>query len=375
MNSILLKINYLKLKYLLIKCYSFIIIILLLIFFYNKYKINIIKLKKTYSSKNYTKYNLTKFKNNKKIKLLINKEKNDLLKFLSENSGKNITKIKRIFLNNNKRFGNQFILFNKVIFFCEILGCKQILLNKKYYWYIKNRIYHRKHKMIIEPSELKYNDNSKIIDKTFIFFHYANIFKGEFRISLLKNEIIKNLPVLNINITIKDLFIYIRSGDIFMKTDPCTYYAQPPYCFYEKILINNNYTKIYLISENKKNPVINRLLNSYPNLIYNINDIKIDMVYLIKAYNIVGTKSTFLKCLIELNDNLQILYEYDLYFNDKYDKTLKTFNFQKKDYIIYKMKSSKKYKKMMRKWKNTKSQRKLMLKEKCLYNFSVITKK
>ena len=76
-----------------------------------------------------------------------------------------------------------------------------------------------------------------------------------------------------------------------------------------------------------------------------MNYLKIDMVYLIKAYNIVGTKSMFLKCLIELNDNLQVLYEYDLFFNDKYDKTLITFNFQKKDYIIYKMKSSKKYKK------------------------------
>ena len=372
MNSILFKINYLKLKYLLIKCNIFIIIILFLIIFYNNYHLKIIKLKKTYSSKNNTKYNLTKFKNNKKNKILINKEKNDLLKFLSENSGKNITQIRTIFLNNNKRFGNQFIILNKVIFFCEILGCKKIILNKTYYWYIKNRIYNRKHKIIIEPGELKYNDYSKVIDKTFIFFHYANVFKGEFRIYLLKNEIIKNLPILNVNITNKDLVIYIRSGDIFQKTQPCKFYSQPPYCFYQKILLNNNYTKIYLISENKNNPVINILLNNYPNLIYKMNDIKIDMVYLTKAYNIVGTKSTFLKCLIELNDNLQILYEYDLYFNDKYDKT---FNFRKKNYLIYKMKSSENYKKKMKKWKNNKKQRKLMLREKCLNNFLIIDKR
>ena len=96
------------------------------------------------------------------------------------------------------------------------------------------------------------------------------------------------------------------------------------------------------------------------------------MIYLINAYNIVGTKSTFLKCLIELNDNLKILYEYDLFFNDKYDKTLKTFNFHKKNYIIYKMKSSENYKNKMKKWNNTKSQKKLMIKEKCLNNFSII---
>ena len=98
------------------------------------------------------------------------------------------------------------------------------------------------------------------------------------------------------------------------------------------------------------------------------------MIFLINAYNIVGTKSTFLKCLIELNNNLKILYEYDLNFNDSFDKILNTFNFNQK-YIIYKMNSSTNYKNEMKIWNNSLNQRNLMITEKCLNNFSIINKR
>ena len=370
MKAISFNIN-LKLSYILIKIFFLIIIILVIIilfFFSINYSIKTDILNK--NSDNIIRYDVIDFNKNKVNKFLIKKEKNDLLKFLSKNIGKNLSKIKTIFLSNNERFGNQFIILNKIIFFCEILGCKKVLLDKKYYWYIKNQIYDKKNKIIIRPGYLKVQDSPSIIDETFIFFHYSNIFKIDFKISLLKNEIINNLPKININITKNDLFIYIRSGDIF-DTFPCEFYSQPPLCFYQKIILKYNYKKYYLIAENKNNPVINYLLIQFPNIIYNINNIKLDMIYLINAYHIVGTKSTFLKCLIELNDNLNILYEYDLYFNDSFDQILNTFNFNKK-YITYSMNSSRNYKSKMKIWKNSVDQRALMIREKCQNNFEII---
>ena len=63
----------------------------------------------------------------------------------------------------------------------------------------------------------------------------------------------KNLKKISINHN--DLYIYIRSGDIFIK--PHHKYKQPPLCFYKKVLDNYTFKNIYLIAENKSNPVIN----------------------------------------------------------------------------------------------------------------------
>ena len=143
----------------------------------------------------------------------------------------------------------------------------------------------------------------------------------------------------------------------------------------KKVYYLLSYLFEYLISENRNNPVINKLLYNFPNIIYNINDLKLDMIYLINAYNIVGTKSTFLRSLIDLNNNMKALYEYDLDFNDQFDKALNSFSYFKTDFIIYKMKSSMMYKNRMKIWKYTKKQINLMLNHKCPYNFLIIYNK
>lgn len=261
------------------------------------------------------------------------------------------------------------MIFIKVIFYCEIISCKRIIINSNYFWYIKKIIYNNKYKMIIKPSSKIIEYPSIILDQTFIFFKYINIFKPEFRINLLKKEIIRNLPKLKFNINKSDLIIYIRSGDIFI--NPCKFYSQPPFCFYQKILLNFNFKTIYLISEDKRNPVINLLLNNFPKIVYNRNNIKLDMTYLLNAYNIVFAKSTFLISIIQFNNNLEKLYEFDLNFDDQFDKELKSFNYYK-NFHIYRMNSSRKYKLKMEKWKNSKYQLILMKKEKCHSNFIII---
>ena len=60
----------------------------------------------------------------------LNEYRNILLKIFSRNSHKNITDIDSIYLDYQVSFGNQLIVFNKVLFYCEILKCKKIILRK-----------------------------------------------------------------------------------------------------------------------------------------------------------------------------------------------------------------------------------------------------
>ena len=96
------------------------------------------------------------------------------------------------------------------------------------------------------------NKNIVTFDKRSIYFQ--RVIKPELRIHILKNEIKRNLPKLEINST--DLFIHIRSGDIFKYMPNINIdYAQPPLCFYQSIITKFNFTKIYIISQDKENPI------------------------------------------------------------------------------------------------------------------------
>ena len=310
---------------------------------------------------------LIKFPDFDKLILL---EKKNLIELISIHTGKNLTFIKSIFLQQNFPFGNQLIIIYKTIFYCQILGCKKIFLDKNNMWYIKNLIINKKYKMIIKSKNRNsINYFNSIIDRTTNFFGYSKYISPVFRVDLFKKEIIKNLPKIEINYY--DLFIYIRSGDIFINPNP--HYKQPPLCFYKKVLDNSKFNKIYLIAENKNNPVINELLKDYPNIIYNYNPIKIDISYLINAYNMVGGSiSTFLERIIELNNNLLFLWTFRfniIPFNIFYN--YKVNNNKIKIFLLY---ESNDYIQKMTFWNNTQIQRDLMIKTNCKNPFILFNK-
>ena len=89
------------------------------------------------------------------------------------------------------------VILNKAIFYCEILGCKRILLNRNFYWFIKNKIIYKKFKMSIELIDEKNIKMSKmIIDQSRFFFIYFKFIFPHYRSKIIKKEI------LNINISI-----------------------------------------------------------------------------------------------------------------------------------------------------------------------------
>ena len=305
---------------------------------------------------------------------LINKEKKDILNMISRDIGKNITYINKIHFILKCSFGNCLIFLNKLIFYCEIIGCKYIILDKNIFWFLKNNITLKDHNITIKIDNITiYNDTeafSIYYNSWGIFYSFFNI-KPEIRIYQLREEIIQNLP--KILTDINDLYIHIRSGDIFSSNIHKTY-AQPPLCFYEIILKTFQFKKIYIISENTNNPIIKKLISRYKNIKYSKNSIMIDIASIIYAYNIVNSISSFANIIIQLNYNLKFLWEYNIYqINEKILHFYNDFyNYHQKNYTIFKMEPSLNYKYNMYIWRKSRSQLKLMLKEKCNEYFNII---
>jgi len=196
--------------------------------------------------------------------------------------------------------------------------------------------------------------------------------KNIIRLTIFKKQLLKNLPKIVTNPN--DLYIYIRGGDIFLHSNRDAYsYFQPPLCFYIKILDEFRFRKVFIISEDKLNPVIPKLLNKYSYIIKKKNNIKLDISYLIYAYNLVGARSTFFLTSIKFNDNLKFLWDYDCssliqkYLHLHYSVYMFPYY-----YTLYNMNLSIHYKKYMSPWINSQTQKNMMLKEKCKKNFDVI---
>jgi len=129
----------------------------------------------------------------------LNFEAKELLKHELQNlAKKNFSMLKNIFIKKTINFGNQMIAMNNLIYYCEILGIKNIYLNSKINWYIKNDINTDKiHISLI--SKKKINCNSKDTFCTHIInFFFPIIIKSKRRSIILKDEIKKNLPKLKI---------------------------------------------------------------------------------------------------------------------------------------------------------------------------------
>ena len=241
---------------------------------------------------------------------IIIKEKINILNLLNKDAKKNITSVDSIFLATECNFGNSIVILNKLLFYCEIIGCKTIILDKDIFWFIKMPIKIKKYNIsIIVDNKTHCNNRSSLYYYSLSIFYSILDIKPEIRINLLRNEIIRNLNKINVNKD--DLYIHVRSGDIFIY--PHSPYAQPPLCFYRQILNNNKFNKVHIIAQDKNNPIIEKILKEYSNVIYLQNSIKDDISYLINAYNIVASISSFLNSIIQLNYNLKTLFDYNIY--------------------------------------------------------------
>ena len=146
--------------------------------------------------------------------ITLNKEQ--LLKILSINVGKNVSSVKSIFLSRNSIFENLIMTINNAIYYCEILQCKNIILDNKYYWFIKKKIKYKKNKIIIKKGNINnFEGSNLIIDKTYNLLNLSSFFKIDIKINIIKKEILSNLPKVITNKS--EIYIYIKSQYYFQK--------------------------------------------------------------------------------------------------------------------------------------------------------------
>ena len=291
------------------------------------------------------------------------------LKSFSKKQDKNISEVKIIYLKQSLKFGNSMILLNNLIAYCEVLDIRNIYLNIEMDWPIVDDIFTENINIyFISPYQIECDDKA-VLCADYEPFFYLRVVKPEIRISLFKKEVKRNLPMINTDRN--DLYIHIRSGDIFKKR-PNTHYAQPPLCFYQKILNQFFFKNIYIVSENKKNPLIEKLTKEYPEIIFIDNYIKTDAAILSNAYNIVGSMSSFLTTLVMINDNIKNFWDFDNYrLSEKYLHFHHDIYKLNVNYTLYEMKPTEDYRKEMFVWRNSKRQIDLMINEKCR-EFNVI---
>ena len=253
--------------------------------------------------------------------------------------------------------GNALIMLNNLLNICINIKCKNVITPGGLHTIIRRPIIYKEYNITLYPNTFRHKPKIDIILRKPTTFWFAYRKKPhETRIQFIRDEIIRNIPkyVSNEN----DLYINIRSGDVF-KNKINHMYSQPPLCFYQKIINENKFDKIFILSNGHENPVIGRLLKLYPGIRYIHGRVQFDISVILNAYNFVMPISTFPMTLIVLNNKLKNLYLYELL----------RFNTKNANYTVHKMIPSNLYRKVMqRKWKKSKKQLRLMIKENCIKN-------
>ena len=163
------------------------------------------------------------------------------------------------------------------------------------------------HTSMITKEFQTYTSKKTIIDAKYNFYNRtllsfpAIVFetnKDEVQQILRNSFIIKQENIIKIPET--TVVVHIRSGDIFSKR-PHPGYVPKPLCYYTSILNKYKYSKIVLISEDTKNPVVNELLKIYPNSSYKKQSLKKDIEWIIGATHIIVTTGSFVPSLLVMN--------------------------------------------------------------------------
>ena len=110
-----------------------------------------------------------------------------------------------------------------------------------------------------------------------------------------------------------DLYIHMRSGDIFHKPGWkwSNFYIPPPLIYYNNAITERSWREIYIICEDAKNPCLSALLNKYPQIKWRQQSLVEDIKLILGARNIVYGGGTFIPSLLEFNRSVQLIYRVD----------------------------------------------------------------
>ena len=221
----------------------------------------------------------------------------------------------------NKWFGRLGNNIYQVINFIHLaieLDCNIIIPSHEFF----NKQYIKINDMVQGASSevLFVDDATFFMDTTYIEnkFNNKNIFNKnkEKALNILKDLFIikyKDIPDCNDD----DLYIHIRSGDIFIGEGSPSY-TQPPLDFYVKIIESNKFNKIYILAEDDLNPCINILLKKYPNIVWNKTQLIDDIKLIMKCKNFIYGKSLLTTHILLFNEGLIKSWDPSMYNFDGY---------------------------------------------------------
>lgn len=130
----------------------------------------------------------------------------------------------------------------------------------------------------------------------------------EFRRNLLKVR--SQIPLLKPPPPLPDdhLVIHIRSGDVFEEQGH-PLYGQPPLAFYSLILRSAPWRQVILVSEDRQNPVIDRLLQAsgpgLPPVVHRQASLEEDLHLLLRARSLASSLGTFMPAVLALSENVR----------------------------------------------------------------------
>ena len=214
-------------------------------------------------------------------------------RFIKMNNTRNgVLKQPSIYVKRFERLGNNIFQLSNAIYFAEIMNVSTIYIENDF-CYITKPFTTSKGIRVVPTDEIP--KESLVLHRN-AFDMYIKNYCPENRVYEFANETLKSIPP--VKTTEKELYIHIRSGDIF-KEKPCPYYGQPPLCFYESIIEKWGFKKVYILTEDTRNPVIGRLIEKY-NAKLLITDLPQTIGYIVNARNLVLSIGTFLPALLKL---------------------------------------------------------------------------
>lgn len=257
-----------------------------------------------------------------------------------------------IYVKKYGKFGSNVLQLSNAIYLAEVFGISKIYIRNNF-CYIKKKIITSKGIEIIPSSRPPPKNSIKLGDKLFKMTYKG--YNPENRVYEFASETLKGVPKVRTNDNA--LYIHIRSGDAFNK-NPNQHYGQPPLCFYESIIEKWNFNSIYVITDDTKNPVTKKLIERYKAKLIR-SEVFQAMGYIINAKNIVTSSGPYVPSLLRLapDGSEKRIFRYGE-VKSCYEDPCK--NYYYTDISNYYMKNI-----MSGNWKNTESQKQIMLNEVC----------
>lgn len=192
------------------------------------------------------------------------------------------------------RLGNNILQIIRAIHFANYINDDTIVFNN-HHFLLKNQI--------ILPN----NKNTKQYVHNFFNLSVFGISDPEpIEMKNIFQKHIRSIFKLNyVDLNSDDIYIHFRGGDIMSENCAHGAYVQPPLVYYQKAI--NNYKNINLVCEDKKNPVINKLIEKFKCELHN-GTLENDLELLCNCSNLCIGFGTFGFLLYLVNTNLKKLY-------------------------------------------------------------------